>query len=122
MLLEPARHPIRFCSSLFARTQETVMTPSIRWWAAAFLMLVPSFLSGQAIQTGSASVEGIVVKLGTNDPISGVVVELSRPAAGPNTLPEAITATTGDDGKFIFRSLEPGEYRLVAAKPGGTYN
>lgn len=96
------------------------MTPSIRLWLfAAFLMLTNALLSAQ---TGSASVEGIVVKLGTNDPISGVVVELSKPSTTPGTPPEAVTVITGDDGKFAFRSLAAGEYRLVAAKPGGTYN
>jgi hypothetical protein len=74
------------------------------------------------MQGGSASVEGIVVNLGTNDPITGAIVELSRPSTTPGTPPEAFTITTGDDGKFSFRNLAPGEYRLVAAKPGGTYN
>jgi hypothetical protein len=97
------------------------MTPSTRLWmfACVFLTLTPAFVS---LQTGSASIEGIVVNLGTNDPISGVIVELSKPSATPGTPPDAVTVTTGDDGKFVFRSLVPGEYRLVAVKPGGTYN
>ena len=98
------------------------MTPSIRMWlfACVFLALSPSLLS---IQMGSASIEGVVVVLGTNDPISGAVVELSKTSNTTGTpIWEAVKVTTGDDGKFAFRSLAPGEYRLVAVKPGGTYN
>src|SRR5688572_2299772 len=73
-------------------------------------------------QLASSSVEGIVVKLGSNEPIPGTVVELSRRSPTPNTPPVVQTVTTGDDGKFAFRNLPATEYRLVATRPGGTYN
>jgi Carboxypeptidase regulatory-like domain len=73
-------------------------------------------------QAGSASVEGIVVKLGTTEPIPGAVAELSKPSNTSNTPPDVLKVTTGDDGKFAFRNLQPGEYRLVASRPGGDYN
>lgn len=73
-------------------------------------------------QAGSASIEGIVVKLGTTEPIPGAVVELSKPSNTPNTPPEVQKVTTGDDGKFAFRNLQPGDYRMVAMRPGGIYN
>jgi len=72
-------------------------------------------------EAGSASVEGIVVKLGTTEPIPGAVVELSKPASNPNTPPEVLKVITGVDGKFAFRNLQAGQYRLVAAQPGGAY-
>src|SRR5262245_28744158 len=82
----------------------------------------------------TASLEGAVVKVGTNEPISGVDVELSRvegtPRApvSPNAMaafanalsgggpggqnpppllaPEIRYARTGDDGKFAFKELK----------------
>jgi len=86
----------------------------------ALLIAIPLLSSQQ--QAGSASIEGIVVKLGTTEPIPGAVVELSKPPAAPNTPAEVLKVITGDDGKFTFRNLQAGEYRLVAARPGGTYN
>jgi Carboxypeptidase regulatory-like domain len=88
-----------------------------RYWPFAVLALsivIP--LRALPQQSGSASVEGIVVKLGTNEPIPGAVVELSRPASTPNTPPEILKTATGDDGKFAFRSVIPGEYRMVATR------
>jgi hypothetical protein len=112
--------------------------------------------SQQAVQSGpggSASIEGIVVRLGTNEPLAEVDVELSRvegttnapvtPAAveffrtvlsggGPfGDAPPAVIASevqyvkTGSNGRFTFRNLKAGTYRLVAARvatrPGGAY-
>jgi Carboxypeptidase regulatory-like domain len=85
----------------------------------ALCVIAPRSLPQQA---GSASIEGIVAKLGTNDPIPGAVVELSKPGGTTNAPSEIQKVTTGDDGKFAFRNLQPGEYRLVATRAGGTYN
>jgi hypothetical protein len=99
------------------------MTIAKRSWvfAIVFLTLTAPLVSVEP-QAGSASIEGIVVKFGTNEPIAGAVAELSKPSTTPGTPPEVLAATTGDDGKFTFRNLAPGEYRLVATRPGGTYN
>jgi beta-lactamase regulating signal transducer with metallopeptidase domain/5-hydroxyisourate hydrolase-like protein (transthyretin family) len=70
-----------------------------------------------AQQSAAASIEGVVLKLGTQEPIAGVTVELSRRAAS-NT-PEVITRTTATDGKFAFQNLQPGDYRLIGAVGGG---
>jgi len=86
-----------------------------------FLAITVPLLSAPQ-QIGSASVEGTVVNLGTNEPIAGAVAELSKPSATPGAPPEAQTVTTGADGKFAFRNLQGGEYRLVATRPGGIYN
>jgi hypothetical protein len=114
---------------------------------ALLLVLSQAALVAQAPATGS--VEGTVVRLGTNDPIAGADVELSRvegtsaaplsPGAadvfanalvgGGNNraqVPAAIAievryAKTGNDGKFAFRDLKEGKYRLVSIRIGGMY-
>src|SRR4030095_5610191 len=88
---------------------------------AVFALCVSIPLRSLPQQAGTASIEGIVVKLGGNEPIPGAVAELSRPGPTPNAPPEIQKVTTGDDGRFALRNLQPGEYRLVATRPGGTY-
>ena len=97
----------------------------------------------------TASIDGIAVKQGTPDPIPGAEVELTRVegttasplspgfleaynaivAAGGNSdsappaaiIPEVQYLKTGMDGKFAFKNLKAGKYKLVAIKTGGTY-
>ena len=97
----------------------------------------------------TASIEGMVVRLGTREPIAGADVELTRmegtPAApmtpqamqyvstvlqgggpgGPLPPPaiaaEVKYAKTGQDGKFSFKELKAGKYRLVSVKVGGMF-
>jgi hypothetical protein len=98
----------------------------------------------------TASVEGVVVRLGTNEPIADADVELTRvegteasplaPGAaevlaralvgggnsGPTPpaplLPEVRYVKTGADGKYSFQGLKEGKYRLVSIWIGGTYH
>src|SRR5262249_8069135 len=80
-----------------------------------------------------ASIEGIVARTGRGEPIAGVVVTLSRvataaPAATPavdpattfETTPQALIPSTVTDreGKFVFKGLDPGSYRITAARNG----
>jgi hypothetical protein len=100
-----------------------------------------------------SSIEGIVVRQGTNEPLGGVDLELSRvegtsaspfapgvaenfasllnyngPGLPPTTgatpppllAPEVKYATTSNDGRFTFRDLKEGKYRLSAVR-GGSY-
>jgi beta-lactamase regulating signal transducer with metallopeptidase domain len=91
------------------------------------------------------SIEGMVVRLGSDEPISDVDVELRRvegtPAVplGPLVLPpgnfspgavvrptypnptDIANLRTKADGKFVFTNLKPGLYRLQAARAGGAY-
>jgi len=64
-------------------------------------------------QPPTASVEGSVLKLGTTEAIPRAKVTLSLPGAGNS---QAITADDG--GKFAFRNLAPGQYRLTATRDG----
>ncbi|HET9220118.1 MAG TPA: carboxypeptidase-like regulatory domain-containing protein, partial [Terriglobia bacterium] len=106
------------------------------WTAVAAVLILAAFppLSLPHPQLASASIEGVVLKLGSTEPVVGAVVELSwrqgppgiPPTPGvappPAAPPQVRTVTTGDDGKFAFRNLPANEYRLVATRPGGTYN
>jgi hypothetical protein len=84
-----------------------------------------------AILFVQGSLEGVVVRAGTSDPLQSIDLELmrvegtkafpvaDRPPAGPGQ-PAAIPADfftfrTGSDGRFRFTNLPPGAYRLMAA-------
>jgi protocatechuate 3,4-dioxygenase beta subunit len=108
------------------------------------LLMMSSLLSAQP-QAGAGSIEGIVVRFGSADPIAGVNVEMRRVEGTPDSplLPpvyfngrfspgatvipnspnpaDAFYATTGNDGAFRFAALKPGKYRLLAAHPDGIY-
>jgi hypothetical protein len=64
-------------------------------------------------QARTASVEGVVFRAGTSQPVSKAVVELS----GNNLSPPLVMAT-GGDGKFGFSGLAPGSYRLAVSREG----
>jgi uncharacterized surface anchored protein len=66
---------------------------------AFFLIQVPQ-------QQSSASVEGIVVQLGTGTTIPGARVNVG-----------GATTVTDSGGRFAFRNLQPGRYRVFAAHP-----
>jgi Carboxypeptidase regulatory-like domain len=97
-------------------------------------VLLPAILLQTALPQPStetpASIEGIVVKAGTNTPIGGVAVELTgiigRSVEGSSTArPGVISvsvletesngrvvsylATTGQDGKFMIENIRPGQ-------------
>ena len=91
--------------------------------AALCLLAALPLLSTPQTQLASSSIEGVVVKLGSTEPVVGAVVELAwRPvtstAAGgapppPNAPPQVRTVTTGDDGKFAFRVTASDERELA---------
>ena len=89
--------------------------------------LVPQTTPITTPPAGTASVEGIVVKLGTNDPIAGADIELTiqsqplvQPAQNANSIPP-YSARSGSDGRFAFRNVGAGNYKLVAARIGGNF-
>jgi hypothetical protein len=106
-----------------------------------FLLVAQLPLPPQPVRTGTASVEGIVVRLGTSEPISGVDLELTDTSPQQTPIPPAgatpatasaaataqppaqapFTAKSGNDGRFVFRNLPSGAYKLVAARIGGSY-
>jgi hypothetical protein len=73
---------------------------------------------------GTASVDGIVLKMGSGEPLSGVTVQLHPEKAerelGPRDI-EFYSVKTGQDGKFVIGNVLPGEYRLIATRINGGY-
>jgi hypothetical protein len=58
----------------------------------------------------SGVLEGVVVRIGSNEPLAKASVEL-RGAQGA-------ILTTESDGKFVFSNLRPGGYRLIVRRDG----
>jgi hypothetical protein len=73
-------------------------------------LLAPLLLFAQ-----SASVQGIVTRSGSTEPLSKAIVEL-RPESNDNTILNSMT--TDDDGRFIFQSVSAGRYRLTVRRAG----
>ena len=82
-----------------------------------------------APQGEKASIEGVVIRSGTGEPLARAELKLSRVAASderPDFLvferdgqSDGLPAIqTEKDGKFLLKNLEPGQYRLFAYRNG----
>jgi hypothetical protein len=120
------------------------MRPTILRIAFGILAAGFTVFAGPQIP-GIGSIEGVLVKVGTGEPIGGVNVEMRRvegTAASPlgplvfasgYTSPGFVTTPntinpgdifhvqTNRAGQFAFTNLKPGKYRLLAAHPGGLF-
>src|SRR5437867_336589 len=77
------------------------------------VVLIAALAQGPAQQQSSpALVEGIVIRQGSGEALSGATVELAGRGVG------VYTASTGADGRFRFENVAPGTYRLRAARSG----
>src|SRR5689334_2093506 len=80
-----------------------------------FLLMV---LVALAVQQPSASIEGVVVKLGSGEPIPNADVRLGSQSNVP--MAGRIPATkTDSSGRFFFDNVSPGTYRVFATTDGG---
>jgi len=79
-------------------------------WLLMALLLQATLPQGSS----KGSVEGIVVRMGTNEPIEGVRVLLLPDRDQHKSSP----GTTTKDGKFAFQNLAAGTYRLAFASNG----
>ena len=61
-----------------------------------------------------ASVSGAVIDSQTKQPLAGVTVM----AQGSGGLGGKLIAVTGNDGRFLFPSVPPGQYAIEASRPG----
>src|SRR5688572_11544393 len=110
----------------------------------SLLLLASSALSLQTPQSPNASIEGVVTRVDTSAPVAGVQVTLTAlnplaaafaAGADPATIqamqaaqtaqgtpqtppPQIPPITTDSEGKFAFKNLNAGTYRLMAIASG----
>jgi hypothetical protein len=102
------------------------------------LQLQTTQIPGTPQETSKGSIEGVVLRIGTTDPIPGARVTLNRTQAPLTALPAgavvAVSPTAGggpaspsatipaivtdSKGKFEFKDLDPGSYRISVASNG----
>jgi hypothetical protein len=82
-------------------------------------MILASLLLALLFQgMGNSSIEGIVVRSGTNEPVSGALVALTDDDAPFETRNTTPVATTDSAGAFKFERLAAGSYRLLISANG----
>ena len=96
--------------------------------AALLLLQAPFGLLRQQEDSPTRSrgtIEGVVVRAGSGEPLARAQVTLIRTAAEIGGLPAdpslaspPATVTTGADGKFALKNVEPGSYRIAVARNG----
>lgn len=99
-------------------TRPTLLKPSVVVQTFRFAPLLAAALvahSALLAQTASPSIQGIVVRVGTNSPLSNATVELRGDDVNASPL---FSTTTEDDGRFFFANVQAGRYQLVATRPG----
>ena len=84
------------------------------------ILVVALLLQAAAPQRGpeqraQGSIEGMIVRMGTNEPVEGVVRVFLFPEAGGD---KTSSSTTTKDGRFVFGGLGAGKYRLAFAGNG----
>ena len=86
-------------------------------FAVVFLLVQVLTLTSSALpyQGAGASVEGLVVRAGTSEPMRGASVRLGGTNAISNSAP---ATTTNDSGKFKFSDVAPGAYHISVAHEG----
>jgi hypothetical protein len=77
-------------------------------------MLCALILGLLAQVSNTASVEGVVARLGTGEPLARATVTLSK----DRYTSQVLSTTTDASGRFSFLNVPPGEYRLQASRPG----
>lgn len=78
----------------------------------ALLLLAAHALAAQAPAPGS--LEGVSVIAGSDDPVTGAILELRAEGSGA----EPLYAASQANGRFLFRNVPPGRYVLVATRNG----
>lgn len=94
--------------------------------AAVLILLTQAPVPPVPVQTVKASIEGMVLRSSSGEPLDRARVTLQRmiqpptgPVATPPTPPPPIPPVmTLKDGKFSFKDLEPGQYRLRVQRNG----
>jgi protocatechuate 3,4-dioxygenase beta subunit len=76
------------------------------------LKLLAAFLLALAPQVRPGSISGAVVRVGTSEPIAKAIVEIT----GGNGV--RVAMATESDGRFDFKNLSPGSYKVTASRNG----
>ena len=89
------------------------------------LSTVLVFVALQSVQQpAKASIDGFVVRAGTNEPLARARITVSRSAGGTEASVQPLqtgpipSVTTDSHGHFTINNLEPGSYSLVAQRNG----
>src|SRR5215472_14962899 len=80
---------------------------------AAFMVLAGA--SAAAAQSAQSSLQGRVMRWGTNEPVAKATIELRRVQTGTSVPYVAMSAA---DGTFVFASVPAGQYRVIATRAG----
>jgi hypothetical protein len=87
---------------------------------SSLIALILFFFQSTAEMKGS--IEGQVLRAGTDMPLSGVQVTLRQIPSASQPDPSAslvrVSAATDSNGKFVFPSLDPGSYAAYASSDG----
>src|SRR5438552_10411133 len=94
------------------------------------LLRAPSFVVPQP-QDQRASIEGVVLRIGTDEPIAGAELKLMRVASASDVapspsqpmavaigIPMLLSTQTDSNGRFVFNDVDAGSYRISAARNG----
>jgi hypothetical protein len=92
----------------------TLPTVASRGAVPAPVFYKPAVLAQTPTTATGTKVEGVIVKLGTNEGVADAGVELSP----VSSTAKPVVVAAGRDGRFTFDNVAPGEYRLAAARPG----
>lgn len=92
----------------------------------AVLALLQSPFTPARPQDARPALEGIVIRAGTNEPLSNAQVTLIRTSASATAAqtasgtiaPNSAQTVTDRRGRFTFTNVEPGSYRVAAARNG----
>src|SRR5206468_10857507 len=77
-----------------------------------FVFQVLPFPASQE-NTAKASIEGMVTRAGSGEPIEGVQISLRKEGAPPIS-----PIRTDREGRFVFAELQEGSYRITAVRNG----
>jgi hypothetical protein len=85
---------------------------------AIALFLFSGFAESQSQRAGKSSLEGIVLRSGTDAPLSNATVRIIPMRASIPSNSEVPSVTTDARGRFLFADLDPDDYRLEFALNG----
>ena len=80
-------------------------------------LLAGAQVGGVSQEERTASIQGVVTRIGSAEPLPRAFIQLSRTRTGSNRIPP-ITATTDTTGRFMLDAIEAGTNQLFVYKNG----